>query len=98
MLPTIFTPNGDGINDMFRPSIQGLKEVSMYIYDGWGNIVYEVSTDVSLLSTDTYTYWGWNGIEKGQTEPMNNEYRYYIIATTINDKKIEKEGRFLLVK
>ena len=98
MLPTIFTPNGDGINDMFRPSIQGLKEVSMYIYDGWGNVVYEVSTDVSLLSTDTYTYWGWNGIEKGQTEPMNNEYRYYIIATTINDKIIEKEGKFLLVK
>ena len=95
MLPTIFTPNGDGINDMFRPSIVGLKDVSMYVYDGWGNVVYEVSSKVSLLSTD---YWGWNGIEKGQTEPMNNEYRYYIIATTINDKIIEKEGKFLLVK
>jgi gliding motility-associated-like protein len=94
MLPTIFTPNGDGINDMFRPSLMGLKDVTMYIYDGWGNVVYEVSSEVSLLSSD----WGWNGIEKGQTEPMNNEYRYYIIATTINDKKIEKEGRFLLVK
>jgi gliding motility-associated-like protein len=94
MLPTIFTPNGDGINDMFRPSIVGLKDVSMYVYDGWGNLVYEVSSEVSSLSSD----WGWNGIEKGQTEPMNNEYRYYIIATTINDKKIEKEGRFLLVK
>lgn len=94
MLPTIFTPNGDGINDMFRPSLMGLKDVSMYIYDDWGNVVYEVSSDVSLLSAD----WGWNGIEKGQTEPINNDYRYYIIATTINDKKIEKEGRFLLVK
>jgi hypothetical protein len=29
---------------------------------------------------------------------MNNNYRYYIMATTINDVKIEKEGRFLLVK
>ena len=94
MLPTIFTPNGDGINDMFRPSLMGLKDVTMYIYDDWGNVVYEVSSDVSLLSAD----WGWNGIEKGQTEPMNNDYRYYIIATTINDNKIEKEGRFLLVK
>jgi gliding motility-associated-like protein len=94
MLPTIFTPNGDGINDMFRPSLMGLKDVTMYIYDGWGNVVYEVSSEVSLLTAD----WGWNGIEKGQTEPINNDYRYYIIATTINDKKIEKEGRFLLVK
>ena len=94
MLPTIFTPNNDGINDMFRPSLIGLKDVAMYIYDDWGNLVYEVSSDVSLLTTD----WGWNGIEKGQSEPRNNDYRFYIIATTINDKKLEKEGRFLLVK
>ena len=67
----------------------------MYIYDGWCNLVYEVSSEVSLLNID---FWGWNGIEKGQSEPKNNDYRYYIIATTINDKKIEKEGRFLLVK
>ncbi len=94
MLPTIFTPNNDGINDMFRPSILGLKEVTMYIYDNWGNTVYQVTSDVTILPED----WGWNGIEKGNTEPKNNEYRYYIIATTINDKKLEKEGRFLLVK
>ena len=94
MLPTIFTPNNDGINDLFRPSLIGLKDVAMYIYDDWGNLVYEVSSEVSLLTAD----WGWNGIEKGQTEPRNNDYRYYIIATTINDKKLEKEGRFLLVK
>ena len=94
MLPSIFTPNGDGINDLFRPSILGLKEVSMYIYDGWGNVVYEVSSEVTLLNSN----WGWDGVEKGQSEPKNNDYRYYIIATTINDKKIEKEGRFLLVK
>jgi gliding motility-associated-like protein len=94
MLPTIFTPNGDGINDLFRPSILGLKDVSMFIYDGWGNVVYEVSSEVALLNSS----WGWNGVEKGQSEPKNNDYRYYIIATTINDKKIEKEGRFLLVK
>ena len=96
MLPTIFTPNGDGMNDMFRPSLLGLKEVSMYIYDGWGNIVYEVSSEVSLLMLNPD--WGWNGVEKGQSEPKNNDYRYFIIATTINDIKIEKEGRFLLVK
>ena len=94
MLPTIFTPNNDGINDLFRPSLLGLKDVTMYIYDNWGNMVYEFSSDVSLLTAD----WGWNGIEKGKNEPMNNDYRYYIMGTTINDIKIEKEGRFLLVK
>ena len=94
MLPTIFTPNNDGINDLFRPSLLGMKDVSMYIYDDWGNLVYQVSSVVSALTSN----WGWDGIEIGKNEPINNDYRYYIIATTINDLKVEKEGRFLLVK
>lgn len=94
MLPTIFTPNNDGMNDLFRPSLIGIKDVTMYIYDDWGNLVYQVTSDVNSLTSN----WGWNGIEIGKSEPINNDYRYYIIATTINDIKVEKEGRFLLVK
>jgi gliding motility-associated-like protein len=94
MLPTAFSPNNDGINDLFRPSLLGLKEVSMYIYDNWGNLIYEVSSDTASLPAD----WGWNGIEKVNSEPKNGNYRYYIMAKTINDKVIEKEGQFMLIK
>jgi gliding motility-associated-like protein len=94
MLPTAFSPNSDGINDLFRPSLLGLKEVSMYIYDNWGNLIYEITSDTASLPTD----WGWNGIEKVNSEPKNGNYRYYIMAKTINDKTIEKEGRFMLIK
>jgi gliding motility-associated-like protein len=94
MAPTAFSPNSDGINDLFRPSLLGLKEVSMYIYDNWGNLVYEFTSDVASLPTD----WGWNGIEKVNIEPVNGTYRYYITAKTINDKIIEKEGQFILIK
>ena len=94
MLPTAFSPNSDGINDLFRPSLLGLKEVSMYIYDNWGNLIYEITSDTASLPTD----WGWNGIEKVNSEPKNGNYRYYIMAKTINDKIIEKEGQFMLIK
>ncbi|WGK94414.1 MULTISPECIES: PKD-like domain-containing protein [Flavobacterium] len=94
MLPTAFSPNNDGINDLFRPSLLGLKEVSMYIYDNWGNLVYEISSDTASLPSD----WGWNGVEKVNSEPVNGTYRYYIMAKTINDKIIEKEGHFILIK
>ena len=94
MLPTAFSPNSDGINDLFRPSLLGLKEVSMYIYDNWGNLIYEITSDTALLPTD----WGWNGIEKVNSEPKNGNYRYYIMAKTINNKIIEKEGQFMLIK
>jgi gliding motility-associated-like protein len=94
MTPTAFSPNGDGINDLFRPSLLGLKEVSMYIYDNWGNLVYEITSDVATLPSD----WGWNGIEKVNSEPVNATYRYYISAITINDTTIEKDGQFILIK
>lgn len=94
MLPSAFSPNLDGINDVFRPSLLGLKEVSMYIYDNWGNLIYEISSDTASLPSD----WGWNGIEKVNSEPVNGTYRYFIMAKTINDKIIEKEGQFILIK
>ena len=93
-IPRGISPNNDGINDLFRPSLLGLKEVSMNIYDNWGNLVYEISSDTASLPVD----WGWNGIEKVNSEPVNGTYRYYIMAKTINDTIIEKEGQFMLIK
>jgi gliding motility-associated-like protein len=94
MAPTAFSPNNDGINDLFRPSLLGLKEVNVNIYDNWGNLIYEITSDTASLPTD----WGWNGLENGKSEPVNGTYRYYIMAKTINDLIIEKEGQFILIK
>jgi hypothetical protein len=66
----------------------------MYIYDNWGNLVFEFTSDVASLPSD----WGWNGIEKVNSEPINGTYRYYISAITINDSTIEKDGQFILIK
>jgi gliding motility-associated-like protein len=43
--PNAFTPNGDGINDEFRPIGYNLEfqTFEMYIYDRWGGKVYETS-------------------------------------------------------
>ena len=38
--PTCFTPNGDGLNDVFKPFGGGVKKFSMEIYNRWGNLVY----------------------------------------------------------
>jgi len=69
MIPTAFTPNGDGLNDIFRVVNLGFyKLVSMRVFDRWGNMVYE-----NLGSENG----GWDGTYKGV--PMDVDVYYYYI-------------------
>ena len=55
-LPNLFTPNGDGLNDVYLPEILfELESFSMVIFNRWGQKVYE-----------TNTYTAWNGKINGQ--------------------------------
>ena len=40
-IPSSFTPNGDGMNEVFEPIISGAKSYTMKIYDRWGGIIYQ---------------------------------------------------------
>jgi gliding motility-associated-like protein len=41
LLPNVFTPNGDGINDEFFITTSGLSEYKLEIYDRWGVKLFE---------------------------------------------------------
>lgn len=54
-IPNTFTPNGDGLNDIFIPVAFGCEEYHFMIFDRWG-----------MLLFDTHdTYMGWDGRFKG---------------------------------
>lgn len=38
-LPNVFTPNGDGINDVFKPIARGISDIKVNIYSRFGNLV-----------------------------------------------------------
>jgi gliding motility-associated-like protein len=43
-LPNIFTPNGDGVNDVFRPNPQESQQAENFeiqIFDRWGKLVFK---------------------------------------------------------
>ena len=41
--PTAFSPNDDGINDVFEPGGIGYTKYSMWIYNRWGEMIYETT-------------------------------------------------------
>ena len=57
-LPTAFTPNGDGANDILFIKGVGLAAVSLVIYNRYGEVVFE-TTDQNI---------GWDGTFKGREE------------------------------
>ena len=63
-MPTIFSPNGDGINDfVFVQTNSRITEVTSFrIFDRWGNMVFE-----DHLFTPNDSSHGWDGVFKGKT-------------------------------
>lgn len=56
-MPTVFTPNSDGINDYFLPvSYSKIKIVKILIVNRWGDLIYE---NANLVS-------GWDGTSNGK--------------------------------
>lgn len=91
-IPNAFTPNGDGHNDIFKPSITGGDVVAyeMLIVNRWGEVIFE-STEIDL---------GWNGAgAKGSEYFSQNEvYVYYIRLTGLHSFTEEYSGSVTLIR
>lgn len=58
-VPTAFTPNGDGLNDIFKPILLGMKSLSYFrVYNRFGELVFSTSQ----------VDHGWDGIYKGKPQ------------------------------
>ncbi|MGC4101992.1 PKD domain-containing protein [Ferruginibacter sp.] len=60
-IPNTFSPNGDGVNDVFYPRGTGLFSIkTLRIFNRWGEVVYEKN---GFMPNDVNA--GWNGTVKG---------------------------------
>ena len=87
-VPSAFTPNGDGLNDVIYPDGWGLKRLIYFrVYNRWGQLTFETS-DLKK---------GWNGEFNG--EPQNMEtYVYQVAVETMTDEVLTKSGSFKLLR
>jgi gliding motility-associated-like protein len=71
-IPSAFSPNGDGHNDVFMPQGTAFHNYEMYIYDRWG---------MQLFHT-TNILEGWNGgVNNGSKICMEDSYVYVVNVT-----------------
>jgi gliding motility-associated-like protein len=75
--PNVFTPNGDGINDVFYVKGYYLKKEMLYVYDRWGIEVYN-SDDVDK---------GWDGTNLGDDVKCAAGTYFYIAYVKLFDGK-----------
>jgi gliding motility-associated-like protein len=87
-IPSAFSPNGDGLNDVFKP--EGMPysiRYKMEIYNRWGELLF-VSNDLNK---------GWDGTYKGVL--LNQDiFIYKIVLLDINNNFVNKKGTVTLLR
>ena len=74
-IPNIFSPNGDGSNDLLHPfSSSEVQDIAMFrVFNRWGELIYE-KKDVDTFSN----LEGWDGITKEGRDAPPGVYLYYV--------------------
>ena len=87
-VPNAFSPNGDGLNDVFKPIAVGISTTNFFrIVNRYGQIVFETNQ------------WnkGWDGTYKGVPQAIGN-YIWMINGLGKNGKVIEMKGNVILIR
>ena len=92
-VPNTFSPNNDGMNDVFYPRGRGLAQIrSVRIFNRWGQ---QIFTRTNILANDPST--GWDGTFKGQ--PVTPDvYVYMIDVVCENNAVITLKGDLMLIR
>jgi len=88
-IPTAFTPNGDGKNDVFMPLVFG--DVSHYaftVYNRWGQVVFASKTPGT----------GWDGTFTGKAQPGENVFAWTCRYKLGTDPEQFKKGTVVLIR
>jgi gliding motility-associated-like protein len=87
-VPNAFTPNGDGINDIFRPIPIGMKYLKYFrVYNRSGELIFSTSVQNA----------GWDGTFKGKAQDAD-VYVWIVDGVDYQNKEIFRKGSVMLVR
>ncbi|HVI48428.1 MAG TPA: gliding motility-associated C-terminal domain-containing protein [Chitinophaga sp.] len=83
-VPTAFSPNGDGLNDIFRAKVNDdVSDYRMVVYSRWGQLVFQTSDPAS----------GWDGSQL----PVDN-YVWVLTYTDSKQQARKQTGTLMLLR
>lgn len=86
-IPTAFTPNGDGKNDVFRIFGGNIQSFDLKILNRWGQVIFS--------SNNKWKFW--DGNLNGRLQ-LTGSYVYILKAVLKNGSAITKKGTILLIR
>jgi len=92
-LPNTFSPNDDGINDVFYPRGKGIYGIKNFrVFDRWGEVVFSQS---NFQANDITK--GWNGMVRGKLASQD-VYVYTIDVICENNFVFSHKGNVALIR
>lgn len=88
-IQTAFTPNGDGINDVFEIKQKGITDWHILIFDRWGKLTWE--------TRDVNEFWDGTHMESG-LPVQQGAYSYQINLTWYTGKQFSKMGTITIFR
>jgi len=87
-VPSGFSPNGDGRNDIIKPICVGISQLNFFrIYNRWGQLVFTTS-EIGR---------GWDGLISGSPQPTSS-FVYVAQGIDYTGKTIFRKGNIMLIR
>ena len=86
-VPSAFTPNGDGTNDVLYVKGSGIRQMHFIIFNRWGQKIFESTSQDK----------GWDGTFNGTPQEIE-VYAYVLSATFYNGNSTTKKGNINLLR
>ncbi len=95
-VPNVFTPNGDGKNDIFTIEVQGIKTINVDIFNRWGKKIYNLNAnDFADVQAQKPI---WDGNSKSEGKCADGTYFYIIDAVGYDKKEYNLQGTINLLR
>lgn len=91
-VPNVFTPNGDGTNDLFVVKYWSMQNIKISIFNRWGKRIHFWESDDVRGFEDTYMETVWDGRLGGRYASPG--VYYYVVEGRGRDDKIRKAHGF----